>query len=110
MKWLNRQKWIKKADITNPKNILLPEKKLSKEELVSAIRQSIIAENDAIILYETYANSTTDNEAKKIFQDIAEEEKVHVGEFQKLLEKVSGKDEVSNLEDGKEEAIKKMEK
>jgi len=110
MKWVNKQKWYKKADITDPLKILLPEKKLSKEELISAIRQAIIAEQDAIILYNTYANSTTNEDAKKIFSDIAEEEIVHVGEFQELLEKVGGKEEEEKLDEGKDEVKETLEK
>lgn len=109
MKWINRQKWIKKAGITNPKDIILPEKTLSKEELIAAIRQSIIAEHDATLLYEAYANSTNDEKARKIFLDIAEEEKVHVGEFQALLEEIGGNTEKEKIDEGYEEAKEKME-
>lgn len=50
-----------------------------------AIRQSIIAEYDAINLYEQLAGLTRNEGVKKILLDIAEEEKVHVGEFEEVL-------------------------
>lgn len=109
MKWLNKQKFMKRAgDITDPSRIILPEKKLNKEEIIAAIRQSIMAEQDAIILYESFANSTDNDKAKKIFLDIAEEEKVHVGEFQALLESFSETEE-EKIDEGKDEAKEKME-
>lgn len=106
MKTIISKNYKKATDITNPQLVLLPPKNLSQEELISAIRTSIIAENDAVILYETYANSTSDTNTKKIFQDIAEEEKVHVGEFQALLEQIGGKKETEKIKEGIEEAKK----
>lgn len=59
--------------------------KLTKEELVRAIRLSIADEYEAIQLYEQIANSTDNKEAIKILEEIADDEKVHVGNFLKLL-------------------------
>ena len=96
------------ADLKDPKSILLPEKNLKKEELVAAIRLSIIAEYDATILYETYANSTNDSKAKKVFQSVADEEKIHVGEFKALLEYINGEAEKNKVEEGEQEANKEF--
>lgn len=49
------------------------------------LRQAIIAELDAASLYEQMAASTKNEKIKKVFLDVAKEEKVHVGEFEALL-------------------------
>lgn len=58
---------------------------LTNREISRALRLSIAAELDAIHLYELIADSSKDNNVKKVLQDIANEEKVHVGELQELL-------------------------
>lgn len=65
-------------------NVKTPET-LTDRELTRALRDAIIAENDAIKQYETVADSTTNDKVKEVLQDIANEEKVHVGELQQLL-------------------------
>lgn len=62
------------------------EKKLSKEEIAQALRLAIMAEYDAINLYLQLAEAIEDEKIKAVFQDVAQEEKVHVGEFMSLLE------------------------
>jgi rubrerythrin len=66
------------------------------------LRTGIIAELDAINLYEQMAAMTKNNGIKKTLLDIAKEEKTHVGEFLTLL---LGKDREQGveLEKGKEE-------
>lgn len=103
MKIIKTANYKKISGITEPKTIVSPDN-LSKDELISAIRLSIVAEQDAIVLYETYANTTEDSKAKEVFQHVADEEKVHVGEFQALLEEIGGKEELDKFEEGKEEA------
>ena len=49
------------------------------------LRAGIIAELDAINLYEQLAAMATDENIKRVLLDIAKEEKTHVGEFQALL-------------------------
>lgn len=49
------------------------------------LRAAIIAELDAINLYEQMAGLTVSEEIKGILLDVAREEKTHVGEFQTLL-------------------------
>jgi rubrerythrin len=73
-------------------------KDLDKEIL----RAAIIAELDAINLYEQMAALTQNKNLKKILLDIAREEKTHVGEFQALLLK-EDKEQVEELEEGKKE-------
>jgi rubrerythrin len=49
------------------------------------LRAAIIAELDAINLYEQMAGLTDNDEVKRVLMDVALEEKTHVGEFQALL-------------------------
>lgn len=60
-------------------------RKLSREEVADALRLSIIAELDAINLYLQLARAVEDEKVRRIFEDIAREEKTHVGEFLALL-------------------------
>ena len=66
------------------------------------LRTGVIAELDAINLYEQMATMTKNNDIKKILLDIAKEEKTHVGEFLTLLLKKDGEQAVE-LEQGKKE-------
>jgi len=74
-------------------------KKLLDREI---LRVAVIAELDAISLYEQLAAMTENERIKKILLDVAKEEKTHVGEFQTLLLK-EDKQQVEELEHGKEE-------
>ena len=78
------------------------EKKISKDELIRTIRFSIASEYEAIQLYEQTIHSTSDELVKEVMQDIADEEKVHVGEFLKLL-KILSPDEFVFYAEGKKE-------
>jgi len=61
-------------------------KKVAEEDIDKEIlRAGIIAELDAINLYEQMANLAKNEDIRKILLDIAKEEKTHVGEFQALL-------------------------
>ncbi len=71
------------------------------------LRLGIIAELDAINLYEQLAATTKNENLKRVIQDIAKEEKTHMGEFQALLLKLD-KDQVSELEAGKKEVEEKI--
>lgn len=78
------------------------DKPYSKEELMEALRLAIIAELDAISLYEQMAGLTEDERIKKVFLDVAREEKAHVGEFMALLLELDP-EQVRELKDGFEE-------
>jgi len=73
------------------------------------LRAGIIAELDAINLYEQMAAMAKDKNIKEIFLDIANEEKTHVGEFLTLLLKQDGAQGVE-LEKGKKEVEELTEK
>jgi len=66
------------------------------------LRMGVIAELDAINLYEQMAAMTKDNDIKEILLDIAKEEKAHVGEFLTLLLK-KDHEQGAELEEGKKE-------
>jgi rubrerythrin len=78
-------------------------KKIKPENLDQEIlRAGIIAELDAINLYEQMAAMTANENLKKVLRDIAKEEKTHVGEFQALLLKADS-EQTGELKKGKEE-------
>lgn len=77
-------------------------RKLSREEVAEALRLSIIAELDAINLYLQLARYSEDEKVKKVFEDIAKEEKTHVGEFLALLKSLDP-EQVAELRAGAEE-------
>lgn len=66
------------------------------------LRLGIIAELDAINLYEQLAASAHDDNIKKILFDIAKEEKTHVAEFETMLLKLD-EEQVEENEKGREE-------
>ncbi len=77
--------------------------KLSKENLnQELLRLGIIAELDAINLYEQLAALTDNADIKKVFLDIAKEEKTHVGEFQTMLLRLDPQ-QVKEMENAREE-------
>jgi len=78
-------------------------KAVKREDIDKEIlRYGIIAEFDAINVYEQMADMTENEEVKKILLDVAKEEKVHVGEFQTLLLKMDA-EQKRGLEEGREE-------
>jgi len=77
--------------------------KLGREKFdMELLRVGMIAELDAVNLYEQLAAATENEDLKKVFLDIAKEEKTHFGEFQALLLKLD-KEQIEELEKGKEE-------
>lgn len=77
--------------------------KIKKEDIDrELLRAGIIAELDAINLYEQMAAMTDNKKIRKVLFDIAKEEKTHVGEFQTLL-LMFDKEQERELEEGKKE-------
>ena len=78
-------------------------KKITKENVDSEIaRVGMIAELDAVNLYEQLAEMAADKKLKEVLLDIAKEEKTHMGEFQAMLLKFD-KEQIKELEAGKKE-------
>jgi rubrerythrin len=82
-----------------PVKIEKVEKKFLDREI---LRVAIIAELDAVNLYEQLAAATENESIKKLLLDVAKEEKTHWGEFQTLLLR-EDREQVEELEKGKEE-------
>jgi len=74
------------------------EKDIDKEIL----RLGMIAELDAVSLYEQLAAKTKDKKIKAVLLDIAKEEKTHVAEFETLLLK-KDMEQTAEMEKGKKE-------
>jgi rubrerythrin len=68
---------------------LAKDRKLTEAELVRAIRFMVAAEYEAIQLYMQLAESTDNELAREVLKDIADEERVHAGEFLRLLKELA---------------------
>lgn len=90
------------AEFANPFSGMAPDRKLTDRELARAIRMALAAEEEAVHMYEAMADATTNMVAAKVLQDIADEERVHAGEFQELLRRLLP-DEQELLAKGHEE-------
>ena len=84
--------------------------KVAKKEIDKEIlRVAIIAELDAINLYEQLAAQTEDTDMKKVLLDVAGEEKTHYGEFQTMLLR-KDEQQVKELDKAKQEVKELTEK
>lgn len=72
-------------DFTSISSVLQAGKPLNDRELSRAIRIAIAAEHDAVHLYELIADSTENSDIKEVLSDIGDEEKIHTGELEVLL-------------------------
>ncbi len=91
---------------------LANDRKLTQEELIRAIRFMVAAEYEAVQLYIQLAESIEDPLAIEVLRDIADEERVHAGEFLRLLHYLAP-DEAALYEKGArevEEIMHKMKK
>lgn len=68
---------------------LAKEKKISHEELVRAIRSMVAAEYKAAQMYMQLAEFTDHPLAIEVLTEIANEERVHAGEFLRLLHELA---------------------
>lgn len=77
--------------------------RIDEEDLDRQIlRIAIIAELDAINLYEQLASLTEDENLRAVLLDVAREEKTHVGEFLEMLLR-KDEEQIEELETGREE-------
>ncbi|MCF7809553.1 rubrerythrin [bacterium] len=77
----------------SPFSGMASDRKLTDEELIRAIRFMIAAEYEAIQLYMQLAESTDNKLAIEVLKDIADEERVHAGEFIRLLHELDPKEQ-----------------
>ncbi len=89
-------------EFLNPFSGKVPDRKLTAEELIRAIRLDLAAEHEAVHLYMAHAQAADNPLAKKVLKDIADEERVHAGEFARLLSILTG-DEDALLAEGAQE-------
>lgn len=80
-------------EFVNPFSGKVPERKLTDGELVRAIRLDIAAEHEAVHLYMAHAEATDNPVARQVLIDVANEEREHIGEFERLLEILTGGEE-----------------
>ena len=94
----------------SPFSGLSKDRKLTKSELTRAIRFLVAAEYEAVQMYMQLAESIDNKLATEVLEDIANEERVHAGEFLRLLKELAP-DEDKFYADGTkevEEEIKKL--
>jgi rubrerythrin len=89
-------------EFVNPFSGQVPDRNLTDQELIRAIRLNIAAEHEAIHLYMAHAEATDHPLAKRVLIDVANEEREHVGEFTRLLEILTG-DETEWVGHGRKE-------
>jgi len=89
-------------------NIPINLDEVKKEDIDKEIlRVAMIAELDAISLYEQLAANAESEDIRKVLLDVAKEEKTHVGEFQALLLS-RDEEQVRELEEGRKEVEKEL--
>lgn len=86
----------------NPFSGLAADRKLTEAELIRAVRFMVAAEYEAVQLYMQLAESTDNKLAIEVLKDIADEERVHAGEFLRLLHELAP-DEEKLYAEGSEE-------
>ena len=87
---------------------LAKERKLTDQELIRAIRFMIAAEYEAIQLYMQLADSIDNKLAIAVLKDIADEERVHAGEFLRLLKELEP-NELEFYKEGAQEVEEEIE-
>jgi len=81
---------------------------LTRDEILDALRLAIMAELDAISLYLQIARRIQDPRLRRLFEDVAREEKTHMGEFLEAL-KMLDEELAKELVEGAEEARELLE-
>jgi rubrerythrin len=94
----------------SPFSGLAKDRKLTKAELVRAIRFLVAAEYEAVQMYMQLAESIDNKLAAEVLEDIANEERVHAGEFLRLLKELAPDENKFYAEGAKEveEEINKL--
>ncbi|NCB32825.1 MAG: rubrerythrin [Erysipelotrichia bacterium] len=85
------------------------DRKLTDAELIRSIRFMVAAEYEAVQLYQQLAESTDNALAQDVLYDIADEERVHAGEFLRLLKELDPH-EFELYKEGQEEVEEEIEK
>lgn len=85
------------------------ERKMTKEELVQAIRADLAGELEAIYGYDAHIQATDDPVAKAVLSDIRDEERAHMGELLTLLKYLDPAEGV-HYNAGEQEVLEELEK
>src|ERR1035438_6524536 len=86
----------------SPFSGLANDRKLTDEELIRAIRFMVAGEYEAVQMYMQLAESTDNKLAVEVLKDVADEERVHAGEFLRLLRELAPDEEKFYAEGAKE--------
>jgi rubrerythrin len=94
----------------SPFSGLANNRKLTDEELIRAIRFAAAGEYEAAQTYMQLAESINNKLAVKVLKSVADEERVHMGEFLRLLYEIAPDEEKLYAKGAKEveDEIKKM--
>jgi len=84
-------------------------RKLTTEELIRAIRFVIAAEYEAAQMYMQIVEATDNELVKKVLTSVTDEERVHAGEFLKVLHELAP-DEAEHYKEGEKEVKKEIKK
>ena len=96
-------------DFGTPFSVLAQKQPISHEELVRAVRLMVAAEYEAVQMYTELAESTYNTLAVDVLKSIANEERVHAGEFLRLLKELAP-DEERFYDEGAKEVEQQIEK
>jgi rubrerythrin len=96
-------------EFSSPFSGLAHDRKVTSDELVRAIRFMVAAEYEAIQMYMQLAESTDNPLAIEVLKDIADEERVHAGEFLRLLQELAP-DEQKHYDQGAAEVEEEIAK
>ncbi len=88
-------------EFVNPFTGLVP-RKMTKQELIRALRLNMAAELEAVHLYMAHADATDDPVTRAVLIDVANEERVHAGEFLEAIRRLDP-EEQSFLDEGQGE-------
>jgi hypothetical protein len=110
---LNKYQAIRRINMPtfgSPFSGLANNKKLTNDELIRAVRFTVASEFEATQLYMQLAESTDNKLAVKVLKAVADEERVHVGEFLRLLHELAPDEEKFYTKGAKEveDMIKKI--
>lgn len=96
-------------EFSSPFSKLNKDNKVNKSELICSIRFMIAAEYEAVQMYMQLAEATDNKLAREVLKDIADEERVHAGEFLRLLKELAP-DEQKFYDEGAEEVEEEISK
>ena len=89
-------------EIANPLNVMSSDKVPTHNDLIRLIRLAIASEIEAIQIYTQIADSVKDKKVIEVMNSVADEERVHIGEFMALLNYLEPSEE-RLYQDGKDE-------